>query len=85
MWVGKTVDCLRAEYTAHRVHSAALPLRTGKRLAAVLERAAATAAQEHSVVARRLQSVSSNWRQEIARRKSRCVRSTLKEELGAGR
>lgn len=69
--MGEASDYFDAECAALREHSAALPLRAEKRLATVLDGAAAKSVQERSVIARRLQSVSSTWGQEIARRKSR--------------
>lgn len=72
-WLGNETDCLEAKCTALCHTSAELPVRTEKRLSRAMEHAAATAAQKRSVVARRLQSVSSTWGEEIPRRRHRHV------------
>lgn len=72
-WLRGAANDLELECVELCQSSTELPARMEKRLSLILKASAARVADERSVVARRLLSVSNSWREEILKRKRRLV------------
>lgn len=72
-WLGVAANDLEAECAELSTRAEGMPTRAEKRLDGMLKTAAAVAAKERSVVARRLHSVSNSWGEDIPQRTRRCA------------